>query len=72
MRFVGREAFIEPLDIEMFVVVVRTALEASLRKFDVLQFMSVPCTKIILWKLRSYLVRHVDDASRRLSLKLEA
>ena len=62
------------MDLEMFVFVVRAALEASLRKFDVLQFMSVPCTKIISWKLRSYLVRHVDsdDTGRRLSLKLEA
>jgi hypothetical protein len=37
VRFVGREAFIEPVDLEVFVVVVRAALDASLRKFDVLQ-----------------------------------
>ena len=42
MRFVGREAFIEPVDLEMFMVVVRAALEATLRNFDVLQFVSVP------------------------------
>ena len=55
----------------MFVVVVWAALEASLRKFDVLLLMSVPCTITIWWTLRSYCVRHVDDTSRRLSLKLE-
>jgi hypothetical protein len=37
VRFVGREAFIEPMDLKVFVVVVRAALDASLRKFDVLQ-----------------------------------
>ena len=63
MRFVVREAFIEPLDLEMFVVVVRTALEPSLRKFDVLQFTSmsvpVPCAIVEVETLRSYCVRHI-------------
>ena len=53
----------------MFVVVVLAALEPSLRKFDVLQFISVPCTIMIWWKLRSYCVRHSDDTNRSLSLK---
>ena len=69
MRFVGRLAFIEPVDLEMFMVLVRAALEASLRKFDVLQLISVPCTRIIWWKLRSYFVRHVDDTSRKVNLE---
>ena len=38
VRFVNREAFIESVDLEVFVVVVRTALDAGLRKFDMLQF----------------------------------
>ena len=37
VRFVDREAFVEPVDLKVLVVVVRTALDASLRKFDVLQ-----------------------------------
>ena len=69
MRFVGRLAFIEPVDLEMFMVLVWAALEASLRKFDVLQFMSVAGT-IIWWKLRSYCVRHVDDTSRKVKLEV--
>ena len=69
MRFVGRLAFIEPVDLEMFMVLVRAALEASLRKFDVLQLISVPCTIIIWRKLRSYFVRHVDDTSRKVNLE---
>lgn len=36
VRFVGREAFIEPVDLKVFVVVVRAALDTSLREFDVL------------------------------------
>ena len=50
MRFVGWEAFIESVDLEVFVIVVRTALKASLRKFDVLQcvnYVSVFCLIII-------------------------
>ena len=69
MRFVGRLAFIEPVDLEMFMVLVRAALEASLRKFDVLQLISVPYTIIIWRKLRSYFVRHVDDTSRKVNLE---
>ena len=37
MRFVGRELFIEPVELQVFVIVVLAALNASLRKFDVLQ-----------------------------------
>ena len=37
VRFVGRSGFIEPVDLHVVVVVVRAALNASLRKFDVLQ-----------------------------------
>ena len=36
VRFVGREAFVEPVDFQVFVVVVRTTLKASLRNFEVL------------------------------------
>jgi hypothetical protein len=36
-KFVGRLAFIEPVDLEVFEVVGQAALEASLRKFDMLQ-----------------------------------
>ena len=36
VRFVGREAFVEPVDLKVFVVVMRTTLEPSLRNFDVL------------------------------------
>ena len=34
--FIAREFFIEPLNLEVFVIVVRTGLDARLRKFDVL------------------------------------
>jgi hypothetical protein len=37
VRFVNRKFFIEPVDLQVFVVVMRAALDASLRKFDVLQ-----------------------------------
>jgi hypothetical protein len=37
VRFVGRTLFIEPVDLQVVVVIVRDALEASLRRFDVLQ-----------------------------------
>jgi hypothetical protein len=37
VRFVGREVFVEPMDLHVFVLVVWAALDASLRKFDVLQ-----------------------------------
>ena len=37
MGFIGREAFIKPVDLQVFVLVVRAALDASLRKFDMLQ-----------------------------------
>ena len=36
VRFVGRSGFIEPPELQVLVVVVRAALDASLRKFDVL------------------------------------
>ena len=37
VRFVSREAFIESVNLEVFMIVVWTALEASLRKFYMLQ-----------------------------------
>jgi hypothetical protein len=37
VRFVDRKFFIEPVDLQVFVIVVRAALNASLRKFDMLQ-----------------------------------
>ena len=37
MRFVGRKVFIETVDLQVSVLVVRAALDASLRKFEVLQ-----------------------------------
>ena len=37
VRFVGRSGFIEPPELQVLVVVVRAALDASLRKLDVLQ-----------------------------------
>ena len=37
MRFVRRELFIEPADFQVLVIFERAALDASLRKFDVLQ-----------------------------------
>ena len=37
VRFVGREVFIEPVELHVFVLVVRAALDASLRKLDVLE-----------------------------------
>ena len=37
VRFVGRELVSDPVDLYVFVLVERAALEASLRKFDVLQ-----------------------------------
>ena len=37
VRFVGRELFIEYVDLYVFVLAERAALEAILRKFDVLQ-----------------------------------
>lgn len=37
VRFVGRAALIEPLDLHVFMVFVYDSLEASLRCFDVLQ-----------------------------------
>ena len=36
VRFVGREAFVKPVDLKVFVVVMWTALESSPRNFDVL------------------------------------
>jgi hypothetical protein len=36
VRFVGREAFVEPVDLKVFVIVMRTTLESSLRNFDML------------------------------------
>jgi hypothetical protein len=37
VRFIGREAVIEPVDLQVMVVMVRLALEPSLRSFDVLK-----------------------------------
>ena len=37
VRFIGRDAFIEPLDLQVFVLIVRAALDASLGSFDELQ-----------------------------------
>ena len=37
VRFVGRTVFIEPVDLQVVVIIMRDALEASLRRFDVLQ-----------------------------------
>jgi hypothetical protein len=36
VRFVGREAFVEPVELNMFVVFMWTALDSSLRNFDML------------------------------------
>jgi len=36
VRFIGREAIVEPMNLEVLVVVVLTALEPSLRNFNVL------------------------------------
>ena len=36
MRCVGRSAFIKPVDLDVIIVFMRTALESSLRNFDVL------------------------------------
>lgn len=36
MRFIGWDVFVKPLNLQVFVVIVRTAFEPSLRKFDVL------------------------------------
>ena len=38
VRFVGRSVFIEPVELQVFVLVVRATLEAGLRKFDVLRW----------------------------------
>ena len=37
VRFVSRTVLIEPVDLQVVVIIVRNALEASLRRFDVLQ-----------------------------------
>ena len=37
MRFVRRELFVEPAELQVSVIVERSALDTSLRKFDVLQ-----------------------------------
>ena len=36
VRFIGREAFVEPVDLQMIVVFVWDALKSSLRSFNVL------------------------------------
>jgi len=36
VRFIGREAVVEPVDLEVLVIVVRTALKPSLRNWNVL------------------------------------
>ena len=58
MGFVGWEAFIKSVDLEVIVIVVWAALEASLRKFDVLQ-----CVNYISVLFNNNIVRHVDDTS---------
>ena len=40
MGFVGWEVFIKSVDLEMIMIVVWAALDASLRKFDVLQYVN--------------------------------
>ena len=37
VRFVDRAVFIEPVDLQVVVVIVRDALEANLRRFEVLE-----------------------------------
>ena len=37
VRFVGRTVFIEPVDLQVVVIIMRDALESCLRRFDVLQ-----------------------------------
>lgn len=37
VRFVNRTLLIEPVELQVVVIIVRDALEASLRRFDVLQ-----------------------------------
>ena len=37
VRFVDRTVLIEPVDLQLFVIFMRDALEASLRSFNVLQ-----------------------------------
>ena len=36
VRFIGRETFVEPVDLQMIVIFVWDALESSLRSFNVL------------------------------------
>ena len=36
MRLISRTAFVEPVDLEVSVVIMRATLESSLRNFDVL------------------------------------
>ena len=37
VRFIGRTILIKPVDLQVVVVIVRDALEPSLRRFDVLK-----------------------------------
>ena len=37
VRFIGRTILIKPVDLQVVVVIVRDALEPSLRRFDVLE-----------------------------------
>ena len=66
MRFVRRELFIEPADFQVLVIFERAALDASLRKFDVLQRNDL-CESVLYSgeRLRSYFVRHVQVDNRR-------
>ena len=46
VRFVDRAFVIEPVELQVVVVIVRDALEANLRSFDVLQCDKLPITRV--------------------------
>ena len=58
--FVGRSVFIEPVDLQVIVIVMRAALETSLRTFDVLLTCVSVCS-MLQKSLKSYFVRHIED-----------
>ena len=61
MRLIGWEAVIESVDLEVFMVMVRLALEPTLRSFDVLYRKSIHQCFEYMAELRLYFVRHGDD-----------
>jgi hypothetical protein len=68
VRFVDWAVLIEPVNLHIFVVFVRDALEASLRSLEVLQCdNSRQCFVSVDKLLRTYFVRHGDDTRDSLS-----